>query len=224
VILVVIIVALAVLAWFLLWRDHGGGTASPSSGVTGGGPSVSASAPGDTSAPADTSTPDDTSTPEDTSTAEESAGSAANEQASAVDQVIAAGKPSRGALGPALQQVRDCTSVDEGLATIRRVAQSRHDQGLRAEALTVDAIDGGESIKRLLVDALDASERADRAYLRWAQRYAGGGCAGAIEGDRDYKAGNAASAEATASKAAFVTAWNPIAEQEGLPTRREPEI
>ena len=225
-VLVAVVVLLAlVAAWFLFTRDHDGDTtASPSTGVTSDATQGGTSAPEDTSTPDETSSPDETSTPEETSTSEETTSATGHEQATMFDALIAAGKPSRGALGPALQEVIDCTSTEEGIATIRRVARSRHDQGVQARRLAMDAIEDGESIKRLLIDALDASERADRSYLRWAERYASGDCGGAADGDPDYDAGNAASGEATTAKAALVAAWNPIAEEEGLPTRREADI
>lgn len=226
-----LVVAASFAGWYLISHDDRDAAAvSPVSDGAGGVPGGETAAPSGDPASAATpassggSTPGDSATSGDTTASEDAAGATAHTQASAIDRLIDESKPSRNAIGPALQRVRDCSAAGQGLATIRRVAESRHAQGLVAATLAVDAIDGGEAIKQHLVEALEESERADQAYARWARRYIDAGCRGATEGDRDYDAGNAASARASAAKTAFVTVWNPIAEQEGLPTRAEPEI
>lgn len=207
ILLVILISLVLVTGWFLLWRADRGGAVTPSPSSTH----------------QENPSADDSSTPS-ISASDSAIRSAARDQATAIDQLLDLSGPSRGALGTALEQARDCATIDEGIATIQQVAQERHNQAGESANLVVDAIDNGETIKQLLIQALNASKRADMAYLRWAQRYAENGCTGAVDSDPDFDAGNAASIEATAAKAGFVAEWNPVAEREGLPTRAEFDI
>ncbi|RJL26478.1 hypothetical protein D5H75_26180 [Bailinhaonella thermotolerans] len=148
----------------------------------------------------------------------------AEAQASAVNDLIERSKPSRGALGPAIAQVRGCEQIDEGIKTIRRVTGERRDQAQQAKSLAVDGLTGGEELKADLVRALESSQRADERYLAWAQRFKAEGCRGQTTGDPDFDEGNRISAEATQAKNAFVRKWNAIADEHGLPTRTAAEI
>ncbi len=153
-----------------------------------------------------------------------STSSAAHDQAVAIDDLLDLSGPSRNALRDAITQVLHCDRVAKAIKTLQKVADERGRQLARAKDLTVDALDGGQELKQSLIAAFSASQRADTSYLKWAKRFAQAGCAGRTVGDPAYDAGNAASVDATANKAAFVARWNSIAEQESLPTRTEEEI
>ncbi|GAA1297607.1 hypothetical protein Psi02_14750 [Planotetraspora silvatica] len=147
---------------------------------------------------------------------------AAHVQAVAIDKVLDASKPSRGKLQQGLNMMRPpCAKAEQGIAAIQQAADQRAEQVQQAKKLKVGAIEGGDELKRQLVTALLNSQRADDAYLKWAQKYQANGCSGATVGDADYNAGNAASKSATTAKAAFVDLWGPIAEREGLPARSQ---
>lgn len=148
----------------------------------------------------------------------------AGEQAQAVDGLLDESAPSRGRLGPAIAKVSRCSGVDSGIKAIEEVTRQRGEQAEQARRLDLDALPAGEELKDALVEALEASHRADKAYLKWAKRFRAGKCSGPTVGDPDYDAGNAASEEATAAKIAFVRMWNPIARQEDLAQRTEEEI
>ena len=142
----------------------------------------------------------------------------------AINGLLDQSKPSRGALGRAIAQVSRCKQVGKGISAMQRVTDQRGEQVALAEKLAVDALDGGEALKQSLVDALSASHRADKGYLKWAKRFKASGCGGPTVGDSAYDAGNAASEDATVAKADFVAQWSPIAQREDLPTRTEDEI
>ncbi|GII53460.1 hypothetical protein Pth03_18490 [Planotetraspora thailandica] len=149
---------------------------------------------------------------------------ATQEQAAAIDKVLDASKPSRGKLQQGLSQMLHCSKPGQAVATLQRVTQQRASQVQQAKKLKVDALDGGDALKRHLVDALTASQQADAAYLKWAQKRQALHCKGKTAGDPFYDAGTTASLKATKSKTAFVKLWGPIAEQEGLPARTTGEI
>lgn len=148
----------------------------------------------------------------------------AREQALAIDDLLEESGPSRRRLRPAIEKVLSCSDVDTGIETIEDVTRERTEQVERAGKLSVDALPNGADIKDALVKALRASLRADKSYLRWADRFGAAGCRGRANGDPDYDAGQAASREATSAKAEFVEIWNPIAQEEGLPERTDREI
>lgn len=151
-------------------------------------------------------------------------GPEAREQAFAIDDLLDESAPSRGRLGPAIAKVSRCSGVASGVKAIEEVTRQREEQAGQARRLNVDALPAGEELKGALVEALEASHRADKAYLKWAKRFKAGQCTGPTVGDPDFDAGNAASEEATAAKIAFVRMWNPIARQEDLAQRTEDEI
>jgi hypothetical protein len=146
---------------------------------------------------------------------------AAHEQAVAIDRVLDESKPSRGKLQQGLSQMLHCSKTGQAIAAIQQAADHRAEQVQQAKKLKSDALEGGDELKRHLVDALMASQRADEAYLKWAKKYQAHDCSGPTAGDAYYDAGNAASVNATKAKAAFVDLWGPIAEQEGLPARSQ---
>ncbi|MEV0827988.1 hypothetical protein [Nonomuraea rubra] len=149
---------------------------------------------------------------------------AAREQALAIDDLLDESEPSRGDLARAIRTILRCSNVNSGIKSIERVTRQRAEQAAAAEELNTDALPSGQQLKSALVEALSASHRADKAYLKWAKRYKAHDCSGATVGDADYDAGNAASEKATAAKIEFVDLWNPVARQEGLAERTEAEI
>ncbi|MFB9964816.1 hypothetical protein [Sinosporangium siamense] len=150
--------------------------------------------------------------------------STAREQALAINDILEQSKPSRGALRSALSEMLRCSNMGEAIVNIEHVTRQRGRQADEAEGLNVSALADGAELKDSLVQALSASYRADKAYLKWAKRYRSRACSGKTVGDPNYDAGNAASAQATSAKSDFVALWNPVAEQEGLLRRTNDEI
>jgi hypothetical protein len=149
---------------------------------------------------------------------------AAHEQAVAIDKVLDESKPSRGKLQQGLSQMLHCSNPGQAIAAIQQAADHRAEQVQQAKKLKIGALEGGDELKRHLVDALVASQQADEAYLKWAKKYQAHDCSGPTAGDAYYDAGNAASENATKAKFAFVDLWGPIAEEEGLPARSQGAI
>jgi hypothetical protein len=78
----------------------------------------------------------------------------------------------------------------------------------------------GEQIRSHLVQALDHSVAADRAFAAWADEVARGSCGH----DGNYRAGEQASTLAQAAKRRFCAAWNTVAAGMGLRTRSQDEV
>ncbi|MFC4585299.1 hypothetical protein [Sphaerisporangium corydalis] len=146
----------------------------------------------------------------------------AAEQATAIDGLLSDSTDARSGLGKAIADVSKCDRAGE--AVIRRITASRSGQLTQARSLEVDALTGGAALKRSLVEALDASQKADAAFLSWASRRLAGGCRGAITDDPDYGTGLARSEDAKAAKLRFVEAWRPIAAAHDLTARRGDQI
>jgi hypothetical protein len=141
----------------------------------------------------------------------------AREQAEAVDRLLAGSSAARSGLVDAIVDVRACRTA--GLSVIGSITQAREEQLASARALEVDAIEGGNTVRAALTKALNASYRADAAFLTWGRRYVSRGCGGPVEQDRDYQRGLRLSGDAETAKARFVIRWNPVAASFGLPER-----
>lgn len=164
------------------------------------------------------------STEAQSTSASDPEGTNAYDQAAAIDALLEESKPSRGTLRRAIGQILRCTRVGEGVSAIAMVTSQRGKQAKQAKKLQVDVLHDGYELKDALVRSLTASYQADKAYLKWAKRYRASGCRGRTVGDSAYDAGNVASTHATAAKFDFVSLWNPVAREQGLPARSEAEI
>ena len=140
-----------------------------------------------------------------------------------LDALLTDSRGSRSGLGPALNQLRSCTDTAPALETVRRVTDARREQVVQVKALDTGALDGGDTVKVRLTEALTASFNADEAFLAWATRQ-NTDCDTAWSSDKDYQRGLAFSGEATAAKRSFLKLWNPLAQNYGLPKRAEHEI
>jgi hypothetical protein len=142
----------------------------------------------------------------------------ARAQAVAVDEIISGSARSKTALGTALADV--CADPAGSLATLRAVEGGRASQLAAAQQLRVDGLTNGDRIRSTLIAALAHSIDADRAFERWASAVMQSGCGQ----DANYQNGMQASQLAQDAKRAFVTAWNPVAVQFGLPVRTQQSI
>jgi hypothetical protein len=145
-------------------------------------------------------------------------------QANAIDQLLTDSGVSRNQLRVALDDVSDCSNVDAGLAAIQTVAGQRNNQVRTAESLSVGFLPEGDALHSELISALQDSLQADQGFLSWAQDVQSGGCTGSATHDQNYSAAMDASDAATADKNAFLRLWNPIASQQSLTPRSEPDI
>jgi hypothetical protein len=69
-----------------------------------------------------------------------------------------------------------------------------------------------------LANAWQASARADQDFAQWAQDEVPQGCAPNDQSDPNYQAATGPDNQATITKKAAASLWNPIATQYGLPT------
>ena len=69
-----------------------------------------------------------------------------------------------------------------------------------------------------LTSAWQSSIQADQDYAQWAQDELSQGCVPNDHSDPGYQAATGPDGQATIDKQAFVSSWNPIATQYGLPT------
>jgi hypothetical protein len=186
---------------------------SPGAGTNAG---VGTAAPtldsGATDSPGDGTTDDPTDSPVDPASGDGGVAGAEG-QANAVNEVLESSATTRSELPGDLQT---CDGVSGAISTLEQIVGEREDQLGRARGLTVDALDGGDTLLASLVTALEDSLRADRAYLTWANNVQG--CSGDAPGDSDHTKAAKADVDAGHAKDDVVSAWQPIATQFGLPT------
>jgi hypothetical protein len=144
-------------------------------------------------------------------------------QASAMNDLLTASGASRAALGTAISQVQSCDASSDPLSTMDGVIRDRTAQLRSAQALAVDGLPGGESLRGVLVQLLQKSAEADGDYEAWAQQVLDSACAPGA-GAAQLTAASTASSEATTLKKTFLTSWNPIASRYGLPQRQETDL
>ncbi|OLT38294.1 hypothetical protein BJF79_27350 [Actinomadura sp. CNU-125] len=133
-------------------------------------------------------------------------GAAFQEQAGAVDGILADMGSTRSDLGSVVID-EDC-----GVAGLERVLEARRSQLERARALDVGALENGAPMKDALVRALEASVESNERYVAVAP-----GCPSPSEVSD-------VNGRATSAKNEFVDYWAPIAEEAGLPARTADDI
>lgn len=75
-----------------------------------------------------------------------------------------------------------------------------------------------------LASAWQASEEADQDFAAWAQDENSQGCTADDTSDSNYQAAKDPDQQATTSKMAFVSLWNPVASKYGLPTYQSSQL
>jgi hypothetical protein len=143
------------------------------------------------------------------------------DQARDIDTLLNESAAGRAALAVALADINACIISANTLENIHTAIDSRSSLINRLDGTAVNNLPDGAGLKADLREALVASYDADVAYLNWVQA-AGGGCPST--GHSTFTPVNLANSRATAAKAAFVAAWNPVARQYGLPSRTAGEI
>lgn len=147
----------------------------------------------------------------------------AADQAAAVDRVLSASVASRSKLARALQRAHGCDGNLTGATRdLRTVGDERERQLAEVATLDLSALPAGERLRGLLRQALVHSLDADRSYVRWVDSLVATSCRNGD--DKAREAGDRASGLAGQSKIEFLTAWNPIAAEYGLPSRGREDI
>lgn len=126
----------------------------------------------------------------------------------------------------AINGVVNC-SVDPGTgeSTLQQSIDARQSILSSLGGVDVSGIPQGQSMVSDLQQALTVSVQADRDYQKWMEDVASSGqCNSDPTGDSNFQAGQAASAQATAAKTAFLAIWNPLAPTYGEPTYTATQI
>jgi hypothetical protein len=145
-------------------------------------------------------------------------------QARAIDALLGRSGASRDKLNSAIDRVGRCTGVGGALDDLRTVGQERRAQIAAVRDADLSALADGESLRSLLVTALQHSLDADAAYVEWAEPTLSGGCANTAVRRSAYARGRSASDQAGKAKQALLAAWNPVAMSLGLPPRDRQSI
>jgi len=124
----------------------------------------------------------------------------------------------RSSIENAVSDVSQCgTDLSQDAQTFQSAATSRQDLLSELGNLT-----GRSSLPTQMLQALSsawqASAQADQDFAQWAQDEASQGCTPNDQSDPNYQAATGPDDQATIDKKAFVSLWNPIAAQYGLPT------
>lgn len=145
---------------------------------------------------------------------------AAARQVGVFASLVAASVQVRAVVGPIVQQVEACQVNPTSAAHQLTVSASRRQHLISAvDRVPLAAVTAGPTLRRSFVTALASSARADAAFAAWAANVARAGCPGHAPTGAEFRAGLAASVQATADKQRFVSVWNPLAGQYGLPAR-----
>jgi hypothetical protein len=145
----------------------------------------------------------------------------ASSEAEQVNSLLNKSAVSRGALQSAVNDIGSCSNLSAAVTAIAQVADQRNSELTSASALQTGALPDGADLRAALISALHDSLRADRDFLRWGRQQLNAGCSDPAPVTSAYKAGFDESKQAGTAKEQFLQLWNPIAIQQGLPTRSD---
>ena len=113
----------------------------------------------------------------------------------------------------------------EGAAIMNQAIASRQVAIYEAEGMTTRDIPGGVQMIADLLQALRQSTIADQYFIGWMNDIpASGPCPVNTQDDPSYQDGFRESQAALTEKKEFVSLWNPVAREFGLPTYLENSI
>ncbi|MGW3952930.1 hypothetical protein ACWEKM_18850, partial [Streptomyces sp. NPDC004752] len=145
------------------------------------------------------------------------------QQAVALDKLLADSGNSRASVIKAVSDVKTCQNLDGAASDLRDAAKQRTALVTRLSKLTVDKLPNHAELTTALTKAWQASASADDHYAAWADQTASKhGCKkGQARTTGQTQAGTRDSGTATAEKAKAAPLWNAIAKTYGL-TERQP--
>ncbi|MFC5255391.1 hypothetical protein, partial [Streptomyces cinereospinus] len=152
----------------------------------------------------------------------------AEQQAVALDELLADSGDSRATVIDAVDDVKSCGNLAQAAKDLRGAAQQRTDLVTRLSGLDVDRLPEHAALTAALTKAWQASAAADNHYAAWADQVAGEkgnlckkGQAGSTG---QTAAGNQQSGIASTQKAEAAKLWNAIARTYGLSERRPTQL
>jgi hypothetical protein len=145
---------------------------------------------------------------------------AALAQADALRALLADSAADKRAIAAAAAQLNGCAHLNRAVQAFTEAAHSRGALVARAHDLQIGLLPGGGQAVASLARALQASARADRAYVDWGRSlHRGHGKHHRCRGDDALHArATRLSSASHAPKQDAAEAWNVIAAQFGLPT------
>ncbi|WP_171114695.1 hypothetical protein [Streptomyces sp. Z423-1] len=169
--------------------------------------------------------------PATSGTAEPSASPSADpaeQQAIALDKLLADSGASRATVINAVDDVKSCDKLAQAAKDLRGAAQQRNDLITQLSGLSVDKLPEHAALTAALNKAWKASAAADNHYAAWADQVAGQKgklCKkGQARATGQTAAGNRESGVATTQKAEAAKLWNAIARTYGLTERRPTQL
>ncbi|MEU1178246.1 hypothetical protein ABZ464_11420 [Streptomyces sp. NPDC005820] len=152
-------------------------------------------------------------------------GDAAEQQATALDKLLADSGSSRASVIAAVANVKACNNLGQAASDLRAAAGQRTELVTKLAALDVDQLPDHAALTGALTKAWQASAAADNHYADWADEVAGDKRKACKKGGARTTAatqqGNRESGTASAQKNQAARLWNGIAQKYGL-TQRQP--
>ncbi|MFG2264833.1 hypothetical protein [Streptomyces sp. NPDC048720] len=147
----------------------------------------------------------------------------AEQQAIALDKLLADSGSSRASVIQAVANVKQCNNLGQAASDLRNAAKQRSGLVTRLGKLSVDRLPANAELTAALTKAWQASAAADNNYAAWADQVGGRkGChKGRARVTGQTAAGNRESGTASAEKVKAAALWNTIATKYGL-TQRQP--
>jgi hypothetical protein len=149
----------------------------------------------------------------------------AEQQAIALDKLLADSGDSRTAVIKAVADVKSCGNLAQAATSLRGAAKQRSQLVTDLSKLSVDQLPSHTELTAALTKAWQASASADNHYAAWADQVAakkGQLCKkGQARSTGQTQAGNRASGTASEQKKSAAQLWNSIARKYGL-TERQP--
>ncbi|AZQ35521.1 hypothetical protein EJ357_20140 [Streptomyces cyaneochromogenes] len=148
----------------------------------------------------------------------------AEEQAVALDKLLADSGDSRTSVINAVDDVKSCDNLAQAAKDLRDAAGQRNRLVTDLSKLEVDQLPNHTELTTALTKAWQASASADNHYAAWADQVAGNQklCKkGQARSTGQTQAGNRASGTASTQKKSAAQLWNTIAKKYGL-TERQP--
>ena len=137
---------------------------------------------------------------------------AASAQASTVSTLLNSGSGSADALNNAVNDVSNCGDIASDISEIQSVENQRQDEYDQAQSTQMNDLPNGAQVKSDLIQALHYSLVADQDYLNYANQMESSSCQSGSQA-----AAQAADGQAVTYKDDFLSLWNPIASEYGLP-------
>lgn len=179
------------------------------------GPKLAAAHHVSSSTTTSTTTPTTTAPPSTTTTVN----IVAQQQAQAMSELLGQSEVDRTEIVNATAQIASCGDLTSAQQILNNAASSRQALLNSLNNLQVAALPNSSQIVTTLSAAWNASLNADNAYSQWAsdEQSNFNGCTPNDTSDPGYVQALSSDAQATAAKKEFVSLWNPIAVQYGLP-------